>query len=161
MRSTCSSEIRMTEGSSQTGPAPGKKEAHKGRLASNQNWTSLPLGAQDELIVDRSWEAKTVTRGRMESCGKRLEFGWTDKEEEWELMQNDNDDDELGRRKKGYPCLDPLFSFSCSSSCHPCPWLVEDDKHSWGITVRVPFSYPWPSAPRTDVPPPTDPSTAD
>jgi len=102
-----------------------------------------------------------VTWGRMESCGKRLEFGWTDKEEEWEQMQNDNDDDELGRRKKDYPCPDPFFSFSCSSSCHPCLWLVEDDKHSWGIIVRVPFSYPWPSSPRTDVPPPTDSSTAD
>jgi len=52
-----------------------------------------------------------VTWGRMESCGKRLEFGWTDKEEEWEQMQNDNDDDELGRRKKDYPCPDPFFHF--------------------------------------------------
>lgn len=94
----------------------------------------------------------------MVSCGRYLEFGWTDMEEEWEQMQIGHDDDELGRRKKG--CLHRISWSFCFSSCHPCPWLVADDKRSSGITAHAPSSYLSPSAPRTDVPLPTDSSTA-
>ena len=96
----------------------------------------------------------------MVSCGRHLGFGWTDMEEEWAQMQIDHDD-ERARQKKGYLCLRRISCSSCSSSCHPCPWLVEDDKHNWGITAHAPFSYLSPSVPRTDVPLPTDSSTVD
>ena len=66
----------------------------------------------------------------MASCGRRLEFGWTDKEEEWVQMQIGRDDDGQVRRKKGYLCLRRTSWTSCFSSCHPCPWLAVDDKHS-------------------------------
>ena len=81
-------------------------------------------------------------------------------EEESVQMQIGHDDG-LGRRKKGYLCLRRISCSSCFSSCHPCPWLVGDDKHSWGITAHAPSSYLSPSVPRTDVPLPTDSSTAD
>ena len=95
----------------------------------------------------------------MVSFGRHLELGWTDMEVEWVQMLIDHDGG-LGRRKKGY-CLRRISWSSCFSSCHPCPWLVADDKHSWGITAHAPSSYLSPSVPRTDVPLPTDSSTAD
>ena len=95
----------------------------------------------------------------MVSWGRRLEFGWIDMVEEWAQMQIDHGDG-LGRRKKGSLRLRRISWPSCFSSCHPCPWLVADDKHNWGITAHAPSSYLSPSVPRTDVPLPTDSSTA-